>query len=204
MMSRFRAMPRLKAVVDRWQNHLRNWRSFVLAFLVVVFAFGAIVAAVSWSIKATHNRQIEALIHNHNIVVQPNAAPELLFARAYFLLTHDQMGGAQPFLAALDAGNDRRLRADLHYDMANALLKLAFTAIERGDFDQAGPYVVLSREDYHEALRLDPDDWDARYNFDVASRLIREYPQFIPHDDPRRRDPTNLWTHLPIKPEGEP
>ena len=183
------------------------WRRIKTAFivgLVVALAFAATAAAALWGVNAARNRTIAALTGGHDVRVVPGGAPELVFARAYFLMTHNRVDDPQLLVSELDFRASRRMRADVHYDMANARLKLAFDKVEKGEFDAAGALVGLAREDYREALRLDPYEWNARYNFDVASRLVRGYPTFGFTPDERRRGPRPLWTELPNTPRGEP
>jgi mxaK protein len=195
----------MRSWIGRLYGFGRRIATGVLLCLVITFAVAAIAAGTLWAVHAARNRTIAALTGGHDIVIPSDAAPGLLFARAYFLLTHDRLDEAQPLVGALDNRADTRQRAALHYDMGNARLKLAFDRIERGDFDAAGALVGLAREDYREAIRLDPDGWNARFNFDVASRLVREYPSFgLSRDDERRRGPRPLWTELPNIPRGAP
>jgi mxaK protein len=199
----FRTQRIRSAIVD-----LRGfWRRIKTAFifgLVVAFVLATIIAAVLWAVNAARNRTIAALMDNHDVTVANDSAPEVLFARAYFLMTHARLDEAQLFVSMLDIRGSERMRADLHYDMANGRLKLAFDKIEAGDFNAAAALVALAREDYREALRLDPGGWNTRFNFDVASRLVREYPTFGFTPDERRRGPRPLWTELPNTPRGEP
>ena len=183
------------------------WRRIKTAFivgLVVALALAATGAAVLWGVNTARNRAIAALMGGHDVMVARGSTPEMVFARAYFLMTHNRVDDAQRLVSELDSRASRRMRANVHYDMANARLKLAFDKVEKGEFDAAGALVGLAREDYREALRLDADEWNARYNFDVASRLVRGYPTFGFSPDERRRGPRPLWTELPNTPRGEP
>ena len=185
----------------------RFWQRFRTAFLISVLVALALAAAVAiflLGLNAARNRTIAALTNGQDRAVAIEAAPEVLFARAYFLLAHNRLDDIAPLVNTLDLHAAPRLRAALHYDIANTRLKLAFDKIDSGDFDAAGALVGLAREDYREALRLNPENWDARFNFDVASRLIREYPSFGFTPDERRRGPRPLWTELPNTPRGEP
>lgn len=185
----------------------RLWGRIKTACSIALFAALALAAATAitlWVVHAGHNRTIAALASGHDVPVSAQAAPNLIFARAYFLMNHGHLEEAQALASMLDLRADKQLRADLHYDLANASLKVAFTKIEKGDIDSAAAFVSLAREDYREAMRLDPDDWNARFNFDVASRLVREYPTFGFTPDLRRRGPKPLWTELPDTPQGEP
>jgi mxaK protein len=201
------AMPgtrRLRLLMVRLQELGRRVATAAFLCLLVGLVLGAVAAGGLWGVNAARNRTIAALISGHDVAVSPDGPAELLFARAYFLFRHDRMDDAQPLVSALDRSASDRLRAALHYDMANARLKIAFDKIESSDFDAAGALVGLAREDYREAIELDPNAWNARFNFDVASRLVREYPSFGFTADERRRGPRPLWTELPNIPRGEP
>ncbi len=179
-------------------------KTFVLVALVIVLAVAAVAAFALWPRDAARNRTITALTHNHDVAVAQDAAPKLLFARAYFLITHGRLDEAQAIVSLLDLRGTDKARADLHYDLGNGRLLAAFDKIDLADFDAAGALVGLAQEDYIEAMRLNPDDWDARYNFDVAARLVRQYPSFVNTPDPRRQGPRPIWTELPNVPRGEP
>ena len=66
-------------------------------------------------------------------------------------------------------------------------------------------YTRLAKDDYRLALRLDPTAWDIKFNFDVAMRIVRDFPGYeqegedVPPDAPKR-----LWTDLPGVPKGLP
>jgi len=196
--------PRIWSLTAGLPEFWRRVKTAVIIGLVVGFALAATLAALLWGVNAARNRIITALIGGRDLAVASDGTPEVLFARAYFLMTHGRLDDAQFAVSVLDLRASKPLRADLHYDMGNARLKLAFDKIENGDFDAAGALVGLAREDYREAMRLDPDGWNARFNFDVASRLVREYPSFGFTPDERRRGPRPLWTELPNTPRGEP
>jgi len=183
------------------------WLRARTATLAVLFAALVLATAVAFAIlgrDAARNRIIDALAHNHDIAVTQNAAPKLLFARAYFLITHRRLDDAQTTVSYNDLRGSDKTRANLHYDLGNGRLLAAFDKIDSADFDAAGALVGLAEEDYIEAMRLNPNDWDARYNFDIAARLVRQYPSFANYPDPRRQGPRPIWTELPNVPRGEP
>ncbi|MBM3654860.1 MAG: MxaK protein, partial [Alphaproteobacteria bacterium] len=50
-----------------------------------------------------------------------------------------------------------------------------------------------------------PEYWDAKYNLDVAVRLVRDFPDFERKSgDELSADPKKLWTDIPGKPKGLP
>jgi mxaK protein len=183
------------------------WRRIQTAFLVTLVSILAMatVAAFAISFRDTErNRTISDLTHNHDVAVAQGAASKLLFARAYFLITHRRLDDAQTAVSLFDLRGSAKARGALHYDLGNWRLLAAFEKIDSADFDAAGALVGLAQEDYIEAMRLNPDDWNARYNFDVATRLVRQYPSFSHYLDPRRQGPHPIWTELPNVPRGEP
>jgi mxaK protein len=198
------APTRIRYGIARLYRFWQRSRTTLLIGVVLALGLGAAAATFLLGLNAARNRTIGALMNGQDRSVSIDTPPEMLFARAYFLLAHNRLDEISPLVNMLDLHASPQLRAELHYDIANARLKLAFDKIESGDFDAAGALVGLAREDYREALRLSPDNWDVRFNFDVASRLIREYPSFGFTPDERRRGPRPLWTELPNTPRGEP
>ena len=76
--------------------------------------------------------------------------------------------------------------------------------IEQGQFDKATSLINLAKDEYVEALRLDPHAWNVKYNLDVTSRLLRDLPEAQPPEDAPREAPKELWTDIPGTPKGEP
>jgi mxaC protein len=104
----------------------------------------------------------------------------------------------RPFRAAPSA------RVDMLYNMANARLRLVFDAIEQGQFDKATSLIGLAKDEYVDALRLDPNAWNVKFNLDVTSRLLRDLPEGQGPEDKPREAPKELWTDIPGTPRGAP
>ncbi|ARN83392.1 MxaK protein [Methylocystis bryophila] len=174
--------------------------------LAAIFSAAATLHA-AWlrRVMEMTNREIAALHAGHDRPVANDAAPELLLARIEFLAKRDDVDNARPLLVTLDATAQDDLAAKAHYALGNALLRRAFELIERGDLDEAGPFVNLSKREYRRALQLWPSYWDAKFNFDVAARLIRDYPAFEQENgDVLEAEPKKLWTDVPGVPKGLP
>lgn len=189
------------AVLHVW----RRWRSVALVFALLVTAVGAISAAVSvWRAQAA-DAALAALAAGRDVEVDASAPPALLAARVAFLARRDQFDRARALLEPLEASGRDALAAAAHYDLANALLRRAFDLLERGQLEPAGPFVELARRSYRRALQLDPDFWDAKYNLDVASRLVRDNPRLERSGgDELPADPKKIWTDIPGVPKGLP
>ncbi|UFZ08496.1 MxaK protein [Bradyrhizobium ontarionense] len=171
--------------------------------ILLVLSCLALLAGTLRIAKA--NETILRLRAGHDVDVALNAPAELLLARISFLLDHDRTDEVRPYLEALDRQDGGRLAAIAHFDLANSRLRQAFDLITASKLDSAGPFVVLSRDAYRRALTLAPDDWDAKFNFDVASRLIRDFPAFErTSGDDIKADRNKIWTDIPGKPQGLP
>lgn len=185
---------------------LRKVRTAALALALIGSASG--LAALTWRIAEVRqdNATINALKAGKDTAVDPRTASgEVLIARSEFLLKRDRHEEAQSLLDASSSIADPKLRARLITNHANARIRDAIAAVERADNDKAIPLTRLAKDEYRLAMRLDPEAWDIKYNFDVAMRIVRDFPGYetegedVPPDAPKR-----LWTDLPGVPKGLP
>lgn len=179
----------------------------VLLWSVLVIA-GAVFCGAGWLYvsKLRTNASIDGLRGRSDIQVDPaSASPALLDARAAFLLKRGRFEEAQPLLDQAQERADGVTLSRMLYNMANARMRAAVTAIENGNFDKAIPLVTLAKSEYRSALRINPGAWNAKYNFDVAMRLVRDLPQAVGEDEEKPLEtPEKLWTDLPGVPKGLP
>ena len=175
--------------------------------VTVLVAFGlATLGLLAETLRRIEvNRTIRELRTNHDVAVSMNAPAELLLARVSFLIGHDRCDEVRPYIEVLDRREAGQPAATAHYNLANCRLRQAFDLIAGSKLDSAGPFVVLARDEYRRALVLSPQDWDAKFNFDVASRLIRDFPGFErTSGDTVKEDRKKIWTDIPGKPQGLP
>ncbi|MEJ0092719.1 MAG: MxaK protein [Methylocella sp.] len=203
------ASPQKRRAMNEMLNRARRyWGRAKGPLLIAIAAACAIALFISGAMLTTdwlRNRTIAALAAGKDIFVAVDAAAPVAFARATFLLEHDRLDEAEPFAEAVDQRGSPKLRAALHYNLANARLRIAMEDIVRSKIEPAIPLVSLARQDYRRALRLDPTDWDAKYNTDVADRLIRDFPSGgAGEENHEPLNPKKLWTEVPGKPEGLP
>lgn len=184
---------------------LRRWRSILLATALLAALLGAALAALeAWRARAA-DAAIEALAAGRDVDVEADAPAPLIAARIGFLAKRDDFDRARALLEPLDARGAADLSARAHYDLANALLRHAFDLLERGQLEPAGPFVELARRDYRRALQYEPGFWDAKYNLDVAARLVRDNPRLEQSSgDELPADPKKIWTDIPGAPKGLP
>lgn len=186
---------------------LRKVRTIALATGLIVSV--AALAVLTWRVYeiTRDNATIAALEAGEDIEIDhTNASDEVILARSKYLLQRERREDAQTLL---DLGGSRmthpELRAKLLYNHANQRIRDAVKAIEGGDPARAIPLTQLAKDEYRLALKLDPTDWNIKHNYDVAMRLVRDFPGYegevedVPEDAPK-----NLWTDLPGVPGGLP
>lgn len=183
-----------------------RWLDRLLVAILVLACTGVVTCAAVVIRAALVNRVIAALAANHDKPVSASARDELKFARADFLLRLDRLDAAQAWIDETSPSVASSHRVDLFYNLANARLRNAFVLIHRGEIDDAASNVRLAKDGYRQALAIDPRHWRAKYNLEVAMRLVRDFPQMeaevldvAPPEMPRRR-----WTDLPGQPRGLP
>jgi mxaK protein len=185
---------------------IRKVRTLGLATALVASLM--VQGALSWRIYEVRrdNATIAALRQGDDVGVKAHkASGEVLIARSHFLLKRERWEEAQNLVDSSAVISDPKLRARLLYNHANARVRTAIAAVGRSDLDKAIPLTRLAKDEYRLALRLDPTVWDIKYNFDVAMRIVRDFPGYeqqgedVPPDAPKR-----LWTDLPGVPKGLP
>jgi mxaK protein len=186
---------------EGWQR----LRPRLLVLLPVLFAMAALGCSYgAWRI-ARDNAAIRALSAGQDVVVPIGAAPALLLARVQHLARRGAVEAIEPLVDALERQGAVERAARARFALANAHLRQAFDHLERGDLDPAGPRITLARQEYRRALQARPDFWDAKFNFDVASRLLRDFPEFDRKSgDELKAEPKKIWTDIPGQPRGEP
>lgn len=181
-------------------------KAVLLWALLVGSSAAFAVTGVMFLSKLRTNAAMEQMRAGRDIAVDAaTAPPALLEARAAFLLKRGRIEEAQPLLDQAATRADAATQVRMLYNMANARMRVAISAIEKGDFDKAIPFVSLAKSEYRSALRLDSGDWDAKYNLDIAMRLVRDLPQGVGEDEQKPLEtPDKLWTDLPGVPKGLP
>lgn len=65
--------------------------------------------------------------------------------------------------------------------------------------------MTLAKQAYRQALALDSGFWDAKYNLELAMRLLPEFDRISPTElDDDAAKPSQLWTTVPGFPRGLP
>jgi mxaK protein len=190
---------------DRFRRAWARTRPRLLLALPLLLLAGAIgCAALSWRADSA-NREIAALAQGRDRPVAADAPAPILLARVLQLAHRDATEEMEPLVAALETRGAPTLVARARYALGNARLRRALDLIERGQLDPAGPLIVLARQEYRRALQARPEFWDAKFNLDVAARLIRDFPEVDREvGDELKAEPKRIWTDIPGQPRGAP
>ncbi|HML28894.1 MAG TPA: hypothetical protein PKE16_08655 [Hyphomicrobium sp.] len=151
------------------------------------------------------NRNIRELVSRHDIPIDTrHASPQEILARINESLRRDQIDEAQTTFSAASENLPPEVRARALYNIANTRTLLAGEFVHKGNLDGAAALINVAKSEYRMALKLDPENWDARFNIDVAMRIVRDLPLGNNPDTKAPAEPKKLWTDLPGIPKGLP
>ena len=184
-------------------EHLKLRRFPIWWYLLAILALGG--AAYQGYLLY----RLEALNHaiaNPDLVeVDENTLDALIFAKAMHLDHTGNSIEASRLYARLRNSQDLDLRTRAFHNLGTIYLRDAAKRWnERGVLDYAyvSSQVELAKENYREALRLNPGDWDARFNLEYAWRITPP-PKERPKSDFNATKPS-VYSTLPGLPGGGP
>jgi mxaK protein len=141
-------------------------------------AFGAIVAGLATfcvyqAIRLHEARQVNAAVAGVNAKGTASTLPEARFVQALAIARSGDNEGALKAYKALARDAPPALAAAALYNAGNLQLRAAMK--EGPDAAvRALPLIELSKQSYRAGLRIDPHNWDARYNLERALWLAPE------------------------------
>ncbi|MFA5985540.1 MAG: MxaK protein [Methylococcaceae bacterium] len=152
------------------------------------------------------NQLIAQLQADHDIPADKlvNSQPEVRMARAVYLRKHHHYAEALATLSLIMQQGDTLLQAKVRYNLGNIYLEQAVTNVENRAINQALPLLMLAKQAYRQALALDSGFWDAKYNLEVAMRLLPEMARLDLDENAEQQQQTQLWTTMPGFPRGLP
>ncbi|MEQ1635903.1 MAG: MxaK protein [Methylococcales bacterium] len=131
--------------------------------------------------------------------------PELSLARAFYLKQLHRYDQALITLGTVMEQGDNRFKAKVRYNLGNIYLEQAMVEVEATRLAAAMPLVGLAKQAYRQALTLDSGFWDAKYNLEVAMRLLPEMDKVnLQDDEVTNTKQSQLWTTVPGFPRGLP
>jgi len=133
-----------------------------------------------------------------------NAAPEVRLARAMVFKKQQRYDEALATLNLILDAPDPALQAKIRYNLGNIFLHLAVVKTEAMVINESMPLVALAKQAYRQALALDSQFWDAKYNLEVAMRLLPEMDKISYENESPVNQKSQLWTTVPGFPRGLP
>lgn len=94
-------------------------------------------------------------------------------AHAYSLHSRGRMDEAVKLYAQIEETAGGPLRQVVMFNLATLYLQRAIATAQQGR-DVSLPLIELAKESYRQLLRVNSDDWDAKYNLELAIRLSPE------------------------------
>jgi mxaK protein len=184
---------------------LKSWRG-PLIWLRAALAGAASVSTFThfWRTRAD-NETIRSLLVHKDIAVDPTrASGEVVLARVNDLIRRDRLDEAQTLLGGTETRMKTRLRALALYNLANERTRQGVEFVRKGDLDHAAALINVAKTEYRLALKIDPRDWNTKYNLDIAMRIVRDLPQADNLSEEEQQTPKKIWTDLPGVPKGLP
>jgi mxaK protein len=167
----------------------------------IVFA-GLIHQAWGWWRAAGLNR---AMASPELIAVDEDTPAPLRFAKARALSRTERTGEAAQLYASLLQDPSPSVRERANYNLGTLYLKDAAKFWnERGvlEYARVNTLVELAKENFRQSLRLNPDNWDARYNLEYAFRITPPPKEKAKSD--WRGSKSSVFSTLPGIPGGGP
>jgi len=188
-------------MISRTIRHTAIWALLMISLMVVFFQ------AMSLFSLYRNNQLLDALVTGKDVDVSQviSGKPELRLARAYYLKQKHRYDEALATLSLILDQGDNRFKATVFYNLGNIYLEQAVAKVEIMAMNEALPLAGLAKQAYRKALALDSGFWDAKYNLEVAMRLLPEMDRLNMQDDePTNNQQSQLWTTVPGFPRGLP
>jgi mxaK protein len=171
------------------------------AVLAVLLA-GALSEGFALYRADRHNRLIAA---PGEIEIAGGTAPALVFAKACDLARKGDRQEAVRLYGTLVNRGDAHFRARVRYNLGTLYLRDAaelWNAKGVLEYIRVNTLVAAAKENLREALRLEPEYWDARYNLEYAHRITPP-PKEKPKAD-FQGSKSSVFATLPSLPGGGP
>jgi mxaK protein len=156
-----------------------------------------------WQQKS-ENAAIAALAAGRDVPVGDGAPALVLAARARFLIEKGRIDEARAIAEHMNTPDRATVRASVLYALGNEHLRQAVQIFMLVPLRQVRPLVNAAKAEYRQALQLDPDNWDCRYNFAIASGLIHEKEESKAMLGAQMSHDRAAWPDIPGAPNGMP
>ena len=133
--------------------------------------------AASQAAEWRQARQLAEMVEEPARAEAPTS-PEAAMLRAMAQAADGDYDAALLAYKALLGSQRGALRRTALFNLGNLHLREALRR-RRASPDEALPYLELAKQNFRDLLRLDPDDWDARYNLERALWLAPEQERAV-------------------------
>lgn len=185
----------------RTARHIGLWSTLVFSLAVVLYNVGMMYGIYY------DNNLIRELTLGQDVVINKvvSGKPELRLARAFYFKQKHRYDEALSTLSLIMDKGDQQFQAKVRYNLGNLYLEQAMLQVKAMDMNEALPLAGLAKQAYRQSLALDSRNWDAKYNLEVAMRLLPEMDRAdVPDDNSPINQRTQLWTTVPGFPRGLP
>ncbi|MGR9014869.1 MAG: MxaK protein [Gammaproteobacteria bacterium] len=181
-------------------RHLTLWVALALSLAVFVYSVGALYGI------HRDNDLIRQLMSGKDVAVNNviGGEPELRLARAFYFKQKHRYDEALSTLSLVMDKGGRNFQAKARYNLGNLYLEQAIQQAKAMHINEAMPLAGLAKQAYRQSLALNSKDWDAKYNLEVAMRLLPEMDRVDMPDDEPAKQKSQLWTTVPGFPRGLP
>ena len=181
-------------------RHITLWTVLALSLAAVLYHAGLLYGIHQ------DNELILQLISGKDVAVNKviSSESELRLARAFYLKQKHRYDEALSTLSLIMDKGDRNFQAKVRYNLGNLYLEQAIQQAKTMNINEALPLAGLAKQAYRQSLALDSTDWDAKYNLEVAMRLLPEMDRVDMPDDEPKNQKSQLWTTVPGFPRGLP
>jgi len=181
-------------------RHITLWTALAAGLAAFIYCTGALYGI------HRDNDLIRQLSSGKDVAVNNviSGKPELRLARAFYFKRKHRYDEALSTLSLIMDKGDRNFQAKVRYNLGNLYLEQAVQQALAMNINEALPLLGLAKQAYRQSLALNSGDWDAKYNLEVAMRLLPEMDRVDMPDDEPTQQKSQLWTTVPGFPRGLP
>ena len=180
---------------------LRAWSGalMLLAGAALLIAGGLML----WHAQQ-QNARVAALTAGQDFSENSHESGLVQLASGRSLIAKGNLEAAQARADRMAATADPAPRAELLYALGNARLRRGLMLLKTQPYRKAVPMLRQAKAAYREALRLDPGNWDARYNYALTVPLLPDREDAAPTVGDEMAHDRAAWPDIPGAPNGMP
>jgi len=152
-----------------------NKLSQLLYWSLISAAIASIALAVITGVELFQVNKLNDFIMHVEQHQDTPENPKAMLARAYYQAQNDQGGEALDVLTHVIARDDDDVMISALMNRGNINLRHALTMA--ADDKKRIPLTELAKQDYRKALLINPEQWDVRYNLELALTVVPELPE---------------------------